>query len=70
MNITHIIAPLAITIPEVIVISPMPVKGLDSAPATNPDAPKMALAAPALLRSLSKAIAVSGGCIMPKHISV
>lgn len=45
---------------------PTATSGLERAPATNPDAPKMALAAPAFALSLSKAMAVNDGCIRPK----
>ena len=49
---------------------PIVTTGDTMAPATNDEAPKMALAAPALSRSLSMAIAVLTGCIIPNEIII
>lgn len=59
-------APNIMMMLDVISMVPNATIGLEVAPATKPDAPKMALAAPAFLRSASRAVAVSPGCISPK----
>ena len=66
----HTMAPANITIDDVIIRLPIVTSGDTIAPPTNDAAPNMALAAPALLRSLSMAMAVLTGCINPKHMSM
>lgn len=61
-------APTIITMLEETSIFPNATIGLEMAPAKKPAAPKMALAAPAFLRSASRAVAVSPGYISPKLI--
>ena len=60
--------PQVMTAPDDMAMLPAATSGLEMAPAIKPDAPKMALAAPALALSLSKAIAVNDGCMRPKAI--
>ena len=66
VNIMQIMVPATMTQLEVTAILPNATIGLDTAPATNPEAPNMALAAPAFSRSASSAVAVRPGCINPK----
>lgn len=69
VRLRQMMAPITITMLEVTSICPNATIGLEMAPATKPEAPKMALAAPAFWRSASSDVAVSPGCISPKLMS-